>query len=453
MLLLQLQLHLLLFQSVTVAVTLTPIVLVTLRTITIMSLRSQSNKRTYEELPTDDSDLEIIFEKKDKSNSRSNGSKSNSSNKKKTNSKNISNSNSNSKSSSNSNNIKTSGKKDKSSTKDNDGDSVASVAEELIVEKILGRKLVTTKVVEHSNNANTNTSNDNSYSNSNSYGDSYVPSSETVTVTEELFYIKWKGLSYLHSSWEKREDIEAVDPNGKTKIKRFLQTPQHPRIFGEARPKSSDSDRDSDDDDYSDYEVGDAVDYFNPEFVDIHRVISCDTILTRHAEVKVAVELLEVPSAKVSKSIQAKGSASSNSITNDIDRNADAEDVDPDDEVQYLVKWRGQSYGECTWEKWKDIKEHYEEVFNFWQRERIGKATKKIPRRPNVEEYRALTTSPVYGLIAEDTKEKYLKEKEQTGLLLREYQLEGLNWLLWNWFHKRSCILADEMGLGRRNFM
>jgi SNF2 family DNA or RNA helicase len=35
------------------------------------------------------------------------------------------------------------------------------------------------------------------------------------------------------------------------------------------------------------------------------------------------------------------------------------------------------------------------------------------------------------------------------GLKLRDYQLEGVNWLLWNWWNKRSCILADEMGLGK----
>ncbi|KAG5186809.1 SNF2 family N-terminal domain-containing protein [Tribonema minus] len=39
--------------------------------------------------------------------------------------------------------------------------------------------------------------------------------------------------------------------------------------------------------------------------------------------------------------------------------------------------------------------------------------------------------------------------EEPTGLRLREYQLEGVNWLLWNWWHKRPSILADEMGLGK----
>ncbi|CAI8021600.1 Chromodomain-helicase-DNA-binding protein 7 [Geodia barretti] len=35
------------------------------------------------------------------------------------------------------------------------------------------------------------------------------------------------------------------------------------------------------------------------------------------------------------------------------------------------------------------------------------------------------------------------------GNLLRSYQREGLNWLLFNWYARQNCILADEMGLGK----
>ena len=28
---------------------------------------------------------------------------------------------------------------------------------------------------------------------------------------------------------------------------------------------------------------------------------------------------------------------------------------------------------------------------------------------------------------------------------LRSYQIEGLNWMVWNWQNKRNSILADEM--------
>uniref|UniRef100_A0A7N6AZU6 DNA helicase n=1 Tax=Anabas testudineus TaxID=64144 RepID=A0A7N6AZU6_ANATE len=37
----------------------------------------------------------------------------------------------------------------------------------------------------------------------------------------------------------------------------------------------------------------------------------------------------------------------------------------------------------------------------------------------------------------------------KNGNILREYQLEGVNWLLFNWYNRQNCILADEMGLGK----
>jgi SNF2 family DNA or RNA helicase len=33
------------------------------------------------------------------------------------------------------------------------------------------------------------------------------------------------------------------------------------------------------------------------------------------------------------------------------------------------------------------------------------------------------------------------------GMNLRSYQLEGINWMAYNWHQGRSCILADEMVL------
>lgn len=37
----------------------------------------------------------------------------------------------------------------------------------------------------------------------------------------------------------------------------------------------------------------------------------------------------------------------------------------------------------------------------------------------------------------------------KNGVVLREYQIEGVNWLIFSWYQRRNCILADEMGLGK----
>jgi superfamily II DNA or RNA helicase len=41
------------------------------------------------------------------------------------------------------------------------------------------------------------------------------------------------------------------------------------------------------------------------------------------------------------------------------------------------------------------------------------------------------------------------KSKDFKGNVLRDYQVEGVRWMLSCWYRQRSCILADEMGLGK----
>jgi SNF2 family DNA or RNA helicase len=60
------------------------------------------------------------------------------------------------------------------------------------------------------------------------------------------------------------------------------------------------------------------------------------------------------------------------------------------------------------------------------------------------------------GVEQEEKEEKKWKQKlhkvskeYKNGGKLRDYQVEGLNWLLKCWYSKRSSILADEMGLGK----
>ena len=53
--------------------------------------------------------------------------------------------------------------------------------------------------------------------------------------------------------------------------------------------------------------------------------------------------------------------------------------------------------------------------------------------RPPRSNFRKLDASPAF----------------KNGHALRPYQLEGLNWLLFSWYNRRSVMLADEMGLGK----
>eukprot|EP01041_Mallomonas_annulata_P007276 gene7276-14834_t len=294
---------------------------------------------------------------------------------------------------------------------------------QLIVEKILGRKFVKNE-------------------------DSQI---------EELYFIKWRGLSYLHVSWERRVDIERVDPQGKIKIKRFLQTNLSPEILG--IEKNSDENTDEDN--------GDDVEYFQQDLAEVHRIISCDTLSVSHA--KMSLQEIE-----------------------DI---AGSEEEDHEIGVKYLVKWRALPYNECSWETWEDLKPYFIEVWKFWNRQipsplkssrsglGSGSGSGGIYQGncPNLQDYKRLEESPKFFTATttttsndsttnnNDHNNNTTNDNNTTSinndhnnnttainndvtlfaLTLRDYQLEGLNWLLWNWWQRRSCILADEMGLGK----
>uniref|UniRef100_A0A667YKP1 Chromodomain helicase DNA binding protein 7 n=1 Tax=Myripristis murdjan TaxID=586833 RepID=A0A667YKP1_9TELE len=96
----------------------------------------------------------------------------------------------------------------------------------------------------------------------------------------------------------------------------------------------------------------------------------------------------------------------------------------------YLVKWCSLPYEDSTWELKADIDQSKIEEY-----ERIAARTPNTKRveRPPTADWQKSESSREY----------------RNGNALREYQLEGLNWLSFNWYNKRNCILADEMGLGK----
>ncbi|KAL7692792.1 putative chromodomain-helicase-DNA-binding protein [Plasmopara halstedii] len=202
------------------------------------------------------------------------------------------------------------------------------------------------------------------------------------------YLIKWKGFAYMHASWETKQVLLDLDPlTNKQKLKRFHEK-EHQRL--QFPHRQNDLDQES--------LAVDELEYFNPEYLEIHRIIA-------HRQ--------DVP----------------------LPPDPNFPDAPEDDGVRYYIKWRVLSYTEATWERACDIKDDVA----------LGKYKASIivpdedvwkPRpRPSIRDYRKLDESPRFG--------------EDQSLSLRAYQLEGLNWLLWNWYNERPSILADEMGLGK----
>uniref|UniRef100_A0A8B9GB70 DNA helicase n=1 Tax=Amazona collaria TaxID=241587 RepID=A0A8B9GB70_9PSIT len=98
--------------------------------------------------------------------------------------------------------------------------------------------------------------------------------------------------------------------------------------------------------------------------------------------------------------------------------------------IYYLVKWCSLPYEDSTWELKEDVDQAKIEEFEQLQASRPD--SRRLDRPPP-NSWKKIEHSREY----------------KNGNQLREYQLEGLNWLLFNWYNRRNCILADEMGLGK----
>ncbi|KAG7268404.1 hypothetical protein CRUP_016278, partial [Coryphaenoides rupestris] len=106
-------------------------------------------------------------------------------------------------------------------------------------------------------------------------------------------------------------------------------------------------------------------------------------------------------------------------------------DTETGEEVtHYLVKWCSLSYEESTWELQEDL--DASKIKEFEEIQKIPSDLRYI-ERPLPDKWQKLEHSRGY----------------RGANQLREYQLEGMNWLLFNWYHRKNCILADEMGLGK----
>jgi len=316
---------------------------------------------------------------------------------------------------------------------------------QFVIEKILGMKFVQPKVAPPPTRLK-----DHSI-----FSIDLAPKAAPPPEREAFYLIKWKGRSYLHASWERPNDLLAVDPNGRAKLKRW-QLQEAQRQGMNSWKKLFKQIRTMDEEDVP-------HEFFNPDYIDIQRLIGCDQPKANHIEELRRVqqrllrgEMADAPESAVAISTDAEGYIQDSS----------------EDEVKYLVKWRGLPYSDASWETWGDLKKMVpiDVVLEFWafQKPEEGLLERlKVWEFPKLEAYEKLKDSPVFGLHQEELAEylKYQEEKKAReaqgeqltaedelmtySLTMRDYQLEGLNWLLWNWWNRRPSILADEMGLGK----
>ena len=108
------------------------------------------------------------------------------------------------------------------------------------------------------------------------------------TEREEVVLVKWRGRSYLHCSWERISDLEAMDPTkttAKTKIRKYIQNQEvssgwnwkailekERRAFHEHGHGSHAREIEREDK----YAPTEEEEFFPTDFVEIERILSCD---------------------------------------------------------------------------------------------------------------------------------------------------------------------------------
>lgn len=117
----------------------------------------------------------------------------------------------------------------------------------------------------------------------------------------------------------------------------------------------------------------------------------------------------------------------------------------------YLVKWCSLSYDQATWEASNSLKAEYEDEDELLLKIKEFRYRSLLPHLRNPTYYQKClppgirTPAQMWRKLEEAKGETEFKDSNT----LRPYQTEGLNWLLYCWYHRQSCVLGDEMGLGK----
>lgn len=220
-----------------------------------------------------------------------------------------------------------------------------------------------------------------------------VPTIERVIGTEiekkgekRQYFCKYKNQSYIHCKWLTHEELNEIN-NGPDQLKKWKNAKKKSDVYLESAEESVNN---------LQILIGkrNSDDIINPEYFEVIRII--------------------------------------------------AHEIDPEtNEDRYLVQWSAsqQQDEEFTWELKNEISNDaalkayeeremkYEEVRNA-----IPPDPDELQQPQNYIEY---------------SEENHNIPMFKNGLELRDYQLDGLNWLRKKWYERQSAILGDEMGLGK----
>ncbi|XP_068131247.1 chromodomain-helicase-DNA-binding protein 2 isoform X2 [Hyperolius riggenbachi] len=212
---------------------------------------------------------------------------------------------------------------------------------------------------------------------------------------EQQFLIKWKGWSYIHSTWESEESLQQQKVKGLKKLENFKKR---------------------------DDEIKQWLSKVTPEDVEYY---NCQQELA--SDLNKQYQIVErVIAVKTGKSAPGNSDFPVHSRRNSSST-----------EPEYLCKWMGLPYADSSWEDGALIGKKFQHCIDSFNCRNNSKTTP-------VKDCKVLRQRPRFVTLKKQP--AYIGGE---GLELRDYQLEGLNWLAHSWCKNNSVILADEMGLGK----
>lgn len=125
---------------------------------------------------------------------------------------------------------------------------------------------------------------------------------------------------------------------------------------------------------------------------------------------------------------------------------------------QFYIKWVNKPYSESTFEFERDLilnEVEYEDHLALFEERMVKPTREDMKRRDKVNDVQRRKLYKIFGdniKKSDEANEEYRKTLEErvykNGGQLRDYQAEGVSWLISNHVNERGSILADEMGLG-----
>jgi len=245
---------------------------------------------------------------------------------------------------------------------------------------------------------------------------------------EERFLVKWKDFSFLHCSWETQNDLERLVEGAKQYLNTFFRKSHNGLLF--------DSDERCD------------GEYFDPGYTQIERIV-----------------MVELPDYGDDDDVEFPVMTAENEDSHtpeDFGILMDKSDPRYDDRFgrQFVVKWCNLPYSDATYEYERDLilnEIEYKPAVKacLKRNEKPSKTAKKTLIQECEKEFKNLykNTFGERSNVPEEEREKNVEiykkvlqeEVYPNGGQLRDYQAEGVAWMISNFMNGRSVILADEM--------